>query len=108
MISTFEQRSPLTVLELYAKIDVAGSSFLPVARSIHFAIACGDHYSANVYLSDKDEDYIRDISSDENEDDDEGKIPDGDSSESEAKLDSPTITVSPVASSFHVREQLLQ
>ena len=84
MISTFEQRSPLTVHELYAKIDVVGSSFLSIAPSIHSTVAFGDCYSANVYLSD--------------EDDDKGEIPDSDSSESEVELDSSTVTVSHVAS----------
>ena len=102
MISTFEQQSPLTVLKLYVEIDVAGSSFMPIACFNHSAVAFDDRHNADVGLS--DEDYIRDLSSDENEDN-EGEIPDGDSSESEAELDSPAIAVSPVASSFHIREQ---
>ena len=97
MISTFEQRSSLTVLELYAEIDVAGSSLMPIARGGHSVVAFDDE--------DEDEDYIRDLSSDENEND-ESEIPDGDSSESEAELDSSAIAVSPVASSLHIREQL--
>ena len=83
------------MLELYAEIDVAGSSLMPVARGGHSVVA----------FDDEDEDYIRDLSSDENEND-EGEIPDGDSSESEAELDSSAIAVSPVASSLHIREQL--
>ena len=81
------------MLELYAEIDVAGSS-------IHSVAAFGDHYSADVRLSDKDEDYIRDLSTGENEDDDENEIPDGDSSKFEAELDSPAIAVSTIASSL--------
>ena len=83
MISTFEQRSPLTVLELYAEIDIAGSSLLPIAPSIRSGVASGGHFSADVCLSDEDEDYVRDLSSDESEDDDEGEILDSDSSEAE-------------------------
>ena len=86
-ISTFEQRSSLTVLELYAEIDVAGISFILIAPSIHSAAAFGNHYSADVGLSDEDEDYTRDLSLDENEDDDEGEIPNDDSSESKVELD---------------------
>ena len=94
------------MLKLYTEIDVTGSSLLPIAPSIHSGVAYGDHFSADVCLSDEDEDYVRDLSSDESEDDDQGEIPDGDSSE--AEMDSPAIAVSPVASSLHIREQFPQ
>ena len=108
MISTFEQQLSLTVLELYAKIDVEGSSLRLTAPSIHFAVAFDNHFSGNVCSSDEDEDYVRNLTSDENEDDDGGEIPDSDSSESEAEFDSLAIAVSPVASSLHIREQFSQ
>ena len=94
------------MLKLYTEIDVTGSSLLPIAPSIHSGVASGNHFSADVCLSDEDEDYVRDLSSDESEDDDEGEIPDSDSSE--AEMDSPAIAVSPVASSLHIREQFPQ
>ena len=37
MISTFGRRCPLMMLKLYAEIDIASSSFLPIDPSIHFA-----------------------------------------------------------------------
>ena len=61
MISTFEQQSPLIVLELYVEIDVASSLFLSVAPSFHSTIAFDDRYTADVCSSNEDEDCIRDI-----------------------------------------------
>ena len=107
MISTFEQRSSLTMLELYVEVAIAGSSLTPIGHFNHSAVPFADHHRANAPISDEDENenYIRDLLSEENEDD-EGEIPYGDSSESDAELDSPAIAVSPVASSLHIREQL--